>query len=87
MGKSIFKSVNINFVLGVVETLDMALVLAVPERARSCGQVTVAPWNATGGGFSPSGGEGVLVSWLLARCDRAHGGVDKRDLGGKQVAE
>jgi hypothetical protein len=44
-----------NFVFGVAEALDTALALALPERARSCGQVTVAPWNAIGGGFSPSG--------------------------------
>ena len=43
-----------NFVFGVAEALDTALALAVPERAR--GQVTVALWNAIGGGFSPSGG-------------------------------
>lgn len=56
LGKTIFRSVNMNFVFGVAEALDTALALAVPERARSCGQVTVALWNAIGGGFSPSGG-------------------------------
>ena len=45
-----------NFVFGVAETLETALALAVPERARSCGQVTVAQWNAIGVGFSPSRG-------------------------------
>ena len=50
----IFRSANVNFVFGVAGTLDEALALAVPEteRARSCGHVTVAPWNAIGGELS-----------------------------------
>jgi hypothetical protein len=48
-----------NFVLGVPDTLDIALALAEPERARLWGHVTVAPWNAIGGGFSPIGGTGA----------------------------
>src|SRR5262245_17162890 len=38
-------------------------------------------------GFPPSCGKRVLVSWLLACCDRAYGRIDERDLGGEQVAE
>jgi hypothetical protein len=58
------RSVNMNFVFGVAETLETALALAVPERARSCGQVTVAPWNAIGGGSSPSRGtEATSADW------------------------
>lgn len=61
LGKTIFRSVNMNFVLGVAETLDAALALAMPEpeRARSCGHVTVAPCNAIGGEFSLRGGTGA----------------------------
>jgi hypothetical protein len=59
LGKTIFRSVNMNFVFGVVDTLDIVLALELPERARSCGHVTVAPWNAIGGEFSPSGGTGA----------------------------
>lgn len=57
-GKMIFRSVNMNLVLGVADTLDAALALAVPKRARSCGHVTVAPWNAIGGELSLRGGTG-----------------------------
>jgi hypothetical protein len=56
LGKMIFRSVSMNFVLGVAVTLDAALALAVPERARSCGHVTVAPWNAIGGELALRGG-------------------------------
>ena len=61
LGKTIFRSVNMNFVLGVAETLDAALALAMPEpeRARSCGHVTVAPCNAIGGESSLRGGTGA----------------------------
>ena len=59
LGKMIFRSVNVNFVFGVADTLDPALALAEPERARSCGHVTVAPWNAIGGEFSLRGGTGA----------------------------
>jgi hypothetical protein len=59
-----FRSVNVNFVFGVAGTLDAALVLAVPERARSCGQVTVAPWNAIGGELSLRGGTGLTSAEL-----------------------
>lgn len=48
-----------NFILGVADTLGTALALAVPERARSRGHVTVAPWNAIGGEFSRIGGTGA----------------------------
>ena len=37
--------------------------------------------------FPPSGAKRVLVGWVFARCNRAHRCVDKRDLGGEQVAE
>jgi hypothetical protein len=59
-GKMIFRSVNMNFVFGVAGTLGATLALAVPEteRARSCGHVTVAPWNAIGGELSLRGGTG-----------------------------
>lgn len=61
LGKMIFRSVNVNFVLGVDDTLDPALALAVPEpeRARSCGHVTVAPWKAIGGELSLRGETGA----------------------------
>ena len=39
------------------------------------------------GRCAASGGERVLVGRLLARGDRAHGGVDERNLGGEQVSE
>jgi len=50
-----------NFVFGVADTLGAALALMVPEpeRARSCGHVTVAPWNAIGGELSLRGGTGA----------------------------
>ena len=49
-----------NFVFGVAGTLGATLALAVPEteRARSCGHVTVAPWNAIDGELSLRGGTG-----------------------------
>lgn len=61
LGKTIFRSVNTNFVFGVDGTLDAALALAEPEpeRARSCGHVTVAPCSAIGGEFSLKGGTGA----------------------------
>lgn len=49
-----------NFVLGVADTLDGALALAEPERARSCAHVTVAPWNVIGGELSLRGGTGAI---------------------------
>jgi hypothetical protein len=50
-----------NFVFGVADTLDPAPAPAVPEpeRARSCGHVTVVPWNAIGGELSLRGGTGA----------------------------
>ena len=39
------------------------------------------------GGYAASGGKRVLVGRLLARGDRAHGGVDECNLGGEQVPE
>jgi hypothetical protein len=61
LGKMIFRSVNMNFVFGVADTLGAALALAEPEpeRERSCGHVTVAPWNAIGGELSVRGGTGA----------------------------
>ena len=53
-----------NFVLGVAGTLDAALASVVLERARSCGQVTVAPWNAIGGELSLRGGTGATSAEL-----------------------
>jgi len=53
-----------NFVLGVADTLDTALAPAELERARSCGHVTVAPWNAIGGRSSPIGGTGATSAEL-----------------------
>src|SRR5262245_43090416 len=38
-------------------------------------------------GDTASGGKRVLVGRLLARGDRAHGGVDECNLGGEQVPE
>ena len=64
LGKVIFRSVNMNFVLGVAGTLDAALASVVLERARSCGQVTVAPWNAIGGELSLRGGTGATSAEL-----------------------
>ena len=57
----ISRSVNMNFVFGVAGTLDVVLALVVPgpERAWSCGHVTVAPWNAIGGELSLRGGTGA----------------------------
>lgn len=40
-------------------TLFRGLRPALAPRARSCGHVTVAPWNATGTGVPPSGGTGA----------------------------
>ncbi len=48
-----------NLVFGVDDALDTVLAVVVPERARSCGHVTVAPWKAIGEGFPPSGGTGA----------------------------
>ena len=50
-----------NFVFGVAGTLNAALALVRPgpERAWSCGHVTVAPWNAIGGELSLKGGTGA----------------------------
>jgi hypothetical protein len=53
-----------NLVIGVVGTLDAALALAVPKRARSCGHVTVAPCNAIGGELSLRGGTGATSAEL-----------------------
>src|SRR5262249_19298122 len=39
------------------------------------------------GRCAAGGGKRVLVGRLLARGDRAHGGVDERNLGGEQVPE
>ena len=39
------------------------------------------------GRYAAGGGKRVLVGRLLARGDRAHGGVDERNLGGEQVPE
>ena len=66
LGKMIFRSVNMNFDFGVADTLDPALALAVPERecARSCGHVTVAPWNAIGDEHSLRGGTGATSAEL-----------------------
>jgi hypothetical protein len=56
----IFRSVNMNFVFGVADTLEaLALAVPEPERARSCGHVTVAPWKAIGGELSLRGGTGA----------------------------
>jgi hypothetical protein len=52
------RSINMNFVFGVDDTLDTVLAVAVPDRPRSCGHVTVAPWKAIGEEFPPSGGTG-----------------------------
>jgi hypothetical protein len=59
LGKTIFRSVSMNFVFGVADTLDATLALAEPERARSCGHVTVAPWNVIGRESSLRGGTGA----------------------------
>ncbi|SRR6266404_2344822 len=59
LGKTILRSINMNFIFGVDDALDAVLAVAVPERARSCGHVTVAPWNAIGEDFAPSGGTGA----------------------------
>jgi hypothetical protein len=64
LGKVIFRSDNVNFVLGVAGTLDAALASAVLERTRSCGQVTVAPWNAIDGELSLRGGTGATSAEL-----------------------
>ena len=53
------RSINMNFVFGVDVVLDTVLAVAVPDRARSCGQVTVAPWKEIGEGFPLSGGTGA----------------------------
>lgn len=47
-----------NFVFGVDDTLDTVLPVVVPDRPRSCGHATVAPWKAIGEEFPPSGGTG-----------------------------
>lgn len=52
------RSINMNFVFGVDDTLDTVLAVVMPERPRSCGHATVAPWKAIGEVFPLSGGTG-----------------------------
>jgi hypothetical protein len=53
------RSINMNFVFGVDDTLDTELAVAESERPRSCGHAIVAPWKAMGEEFPLSGGTGA----------------------------